>query len=112
MSEDLKRVIKLNPKWTIRDLANDLKKTRNNQFSYLAKAVQLESGVRTTGQEKLLLSTYHKSKGMEWDMVYLFGVNSHNFPAYLGDNEYGKQDYLKKEFQYPQSYANYEFKIV
>ncbi len=110
VSEDLKRVIKLNPKWTIRDLANDLKKTRNNQFSYLAKAVQLESGVKTTSGEKLILSTYHKSKGMEWDMVYLFGVNSHNFPAYLGDNEYGKQEYLKKEFQYPQSYANYEFK--
>ena len=110
VSEDLKRIIRLNPKWTIRDVANDLKKNRNNQFSYLAKAVQLESGSKVSQSKNLVLSTYHKSKGMEWDLVYLFGVNSHSFPAYLGDNEYGKQDYLKKEFQYPQSYANYEFK--
>jgi DNA helicase-2/ATP-dependent DNA helicase PcrA len=38
---------------------------------------------------------------MEWDMVWLFNVNSDSFPVYLSDNDYGRQQYLKEPYVYP-----------
>lgn len=107
---DLKRVFKLNPKWSLYDLAGELKKTRASEFTYLAKSVEEETEEKAEEKYNITLTTYHKSKGMEWDMVWLFNMNSNSFPAYLSDNDYGRQNYLKKEYEYPRDYMEGEFR--
>ena len=110
ISGDLRRIFKLNPKWTLYDLANELKKTRASEFTYLAKTVEEETEEKIEEKHNITLTTYHKSKGMEWDMVWLFNMNSNSFPAYLSDNDYGRQNYLKKEYEYPRDYMEGEFR--
>lgn len=110
ISGDLKRIFKLNPRWTLFDLANELKKTRASEFTYLAKSVEEETEEKIEEKYNITLTTYHKSKGMEWDLVWLFNMNSNSFPAYLSDNDYGRQSYLKKEYEYPRDYMEGEFR--
>ncbi|WP_321329576.1 ATP-dependent helicase [uncultured Ilyobacter sp.] len=101
ISLDLKRIFKLNPRWTLFDLSLEMKKSRGSEFTYLAKAVESETEELPKEKYNITLTTYHKSKGMEWDMVWLFNVNSDSFPVYLSDNDYGRQQYLKEPYVYP-----------
>ena len=110
ISSDLRRIFKLNPKWTLYDLAGELKKTRASEFTYLAKSVEEETEEKLAEKYNITLTTYHKSKGMEWDMVWLYNMNSNSFPAYLSDNDYGRQGYLKREYEYPRDYMEEEFR--
>jgi len=110
VSTDLRRIFKLNPRWSLYDLAGELKKTRASEFTYLAKSVEEETEEKVEEKYNITLTTYHKSKGMEWDMVWLFNMNSNSFPAYLSDNDYGRQNYLKKEYEYPRDYMEEEFR--
>lgn len=110
ISSDLRRIFKLNPKWTLYDLAGELKKTRASEFTYLAKSVEEETEEKLEEKYNITLTTYHKSKGMEWDLVWLYNMNSNSFPAYLSDNDYGRQSYLKREYEYPRDYMETEFR--
>ncbi|WP_319371483.1 ATP-dependent helicase [uncultured Ilyobacter sp.] len=110
ISLDLKRIFKLNPRWTLFDLSLEMKKSRGSEFTYLAKAVESETEEIPTPKYNITLTTYHKSKGMEWDMVWLFNVNSDSFPVYLSDNDYGRQQYLKEPYVYPGDYLEEEFR--
>ncbi len=110
ISLDLKRIFKLNPRWTLFDLSLEMKKSRGSEFTYLAKAVESETEETASLKYNITLTTYHKSKGMEWDMVWLFNVNSDSFPVYLSDNDYGRQQYLKEPYVYPGDSLEDEFR--
>ena len=36
----------------------------------------------------MVVSTYHKSKGLEWDRVYLLSVNNYDFPSAQDYDQY------------------------
>ena len=36
----------------------------------------------------MLVSTFHKAKGLEWDRVYLLSVNNYDFPSALEFDQY------------------------
>lgn len=109
ISYDLKKILKYNPKWSLLDLASNLKKAKNSEFSYMAKAVEEEEILEHKEKFKITLSSYHRSKGMEWDFVYLVGVDNRTFPVYLNETNYGQCYYLKKEYEYPQIFVEKEF---
>jgi DNA helicase-2/ATP-dependent DNA helicase PcrA len=109
ISYDLKKILKYNPKWSLMDISINLKKSQNNEFMYLAKSVEEEMEILRNEDHKITLSTYHRSKGMEWDLVYLIGVDNHRFPINLREVNYGQVGYLKKEYQYPIVYIEREF---
>jgi DNA helicase-2/ATP-dependent DNA helicase PcrA len=109
ISYDLKKILKYNPKWSLLDLASNLKKAKNSEFSYMAKAVEEEGVLENKEKFKVTLSSYHRSKGMEWDFVYLVGVDNRTFPANLNETNYGQCYYLKKEYEYPQIFVEKEF---
>jgi DNA helicase-2/ATP-dependent DNA helicase PcrA len=110
ISMDLKRIFKLNPRWTLFDLSLEMKKSRGSEFTYLAKTVESETEETSALKYNVTLTTYHKSKGMEWDLVWIFNVNSDSFPAYLSDNDYGRQQYLREPYVYPGDYMEDEFR--
>ncbi|MCS5422531.1 MULTISPECIES: UvrD-helicase domain-containing protein [Psychrilyobacter] len=109
ISYDLKKILKYNPKWSLLDLASNLKKAKNSEFSYMAKAVEEEGVLENKEKFKVTLSSYHRSKGMEWDFVYLAGVDNRTFPVHLNETNYGQCYYLKKEYEYPQIFTEKEF---
>jgi len=46
---------------------------------------------------KVLVTTYHKSKGLEWDRVYLMSVNNYDFPSLQEDDQYKGEKWFIKE---------------
>lgn len=97
VANDVKYLFITNPKWTISDLAKELISTKNNRFNYFAKFVyELKGYQAKPGQ--LTLSTYHKSKGLEWDFVMLMCLNSSDFPYNLKDKFLGENFYAKEKY--------------
>lgn len=43
---------------------------------------------------RITLTTMHKAKGLEWDLVYLVGMNNRWFPHALDDYFFGERDFL------------------
>ena len=58
------------------------------------------------------LSTYHKSKGLEWDVVFLSGLSFADFPVNLSDRFAGEYWFLKQEFKNPQALVKSEFEAL
>lgn len=54
----------------------------------------------------ITLATLHKSKGMEWDAVIIFGLNSTNFPSAYSDYFRSEIKYLKAGYRYPEADVN------
>ena len=45
---------------------------------------------------KVLVTTYHKAKGLEWDRVYLMSVNNYDFPSLQENDQYkGEKWYVR-----------------
>ena len=81
------------PRYKVVDLANELLNPKNS-FNYFAnlvwelKGYEAKPGIVT-------VATYHKSKGLEWDNVFLGDLDNDEFPAKLNDKFKDEIDYLK-----------------
>jgi len=81
------------PRYKVVDLANELLNPKNS-FNYFAnlvwelKGYEAKPGVVT-------IATYHKSKGLEWDNVFLGDLDNDEFPTKLNDKFKDEIDYLK-----------------
>ena len=81
------------PRYKVVDLANELLNPKNS-FNYFAnlvwelKGYEAKPGVVT-------VATYHKSKGLEWDNVFLGDLDNDEFPTKLNDKFKDEIDYLK-----------------
>ena len=88
-------------KWRLSDLALELLRPKN-MFNYFAgvvwdlKGYEPKPGVIT-------LATYHKSKGLEWDIVFLTCINNSDFPVMLSDKFIGEYWFLKESHKNPQA---------
>jgi DNA helicase-2/ATP-dependent DNA helicase PcrA len=78
------------PEWRLPELARELGQVRQGGTGALA-----EDG---EGYEpkpgRITLTTMHKAKGLEWDLVYLVGVDGRWFPHSLEDHFLGERDFL------------------
>ncbi|TYQ16253.1 UNVERIFIED_CONTAM: DNA helicase-2/ATP-dependent DNA helicase PcrA [Acetivibrio alkalicellulosi] len=98
---DVRYLMSQDPHWKLSDLALELLSPKNifNFFSGIVwelKGYEPKPGVIT-------LATYHKSKGLEWDIVFLTGINNEDFPASLEDKFVGEYWFLKDKFKNPQA---------
>ena len=90
ISLNLKSIFKFNPKWTYSDLAFELKQVENNKFNYF----NWNTNKKNREKEQISISTYHKSKGREWDIVFLLGLNENNFPVFTHKEQIGEAFYI------------------
>lgn len=106
ISSNIRFMISLNPDWGIKEIASELKAIKNslNYFAniiYERKGFEPEKGV-------INLLTYHKSKGLEFDTVYLTGMTSSDFPADFNDKFLSDYWCLKPYYRNPVSLMKHQ----
>lgn len=107
---DVRYLMNQNPRWRLSDLALELLSPKN-MFNYFAgivwdlKGYEPQPGVIT-------VATYHKSKGLEWDIVFLTGLNNGDFPVLLEDKFMGEFWFLKEQYKNPQAIIKNEMAKV
>jgi DNA helicase-2/ATP-dependent DNA helicase PcrA len=67
------------PEWRLRELAEELTNIARNRQRFAGFSDEDVSFAPKPG--KVTVTTMHKAKGLEWDRVYLLGVNNYDFPS-------------------------------
>ena len=107
---DIKYLAAPNSGWGLSDLAYELLKPKS-MFTYFAgvisdlKGYEPKPGIVT-------VATYHKSKGLEWEVVFLTGLDNTDFPAFLTDKFVGEYWFLKPEYKNPQALIKAELEML
>lgn len=78
------------PDWRLPELAHELGQVSRGRAAVLAE----EEGSYEPRPGRIGLTTMHKAKGLEWDLVYLVGVDGSWFPHTLEDHFRGEYDFL------------------
>ena len=105
---DVRYLMSQDPHWKLADLALELLRPKN-MFNFFAgivwdlKGYEPKPGVVT-------VATYHKSKGLEWDVVFLTSITNSDFPVNLDDKFVGEYWYLKEEYKNPQAVMKADLK--
>lgn len=107
---DIQYMIQLNPNWRMAELAAQLKYIRNT-YNYFANLVYERNGF-TAEPGTINLITYHKSKGLEFDTVYLTCMTSEEFPAKLEDKFRSDYWFLKHDYKNPTAVAKAELDML
>ena len=81
----LAKLAKENPGWRLPELAGELENIAQNKRRILGFSEDGLGFEPKNGQ--VTIATMHSAKGLEWDRVYLMGVNNFSFPS--GSTEYG-----------------------
>ncbi len=79
MAVALRATQDLNPEWRVNEFVAELQAISSNERRFIgiedmASGYEPRTGVIT-------VSTLHAAKGLEWDRVYLLGVNNYSFPS-------------------------------
>ena len=67
------------PNITLREILDILYDSRNKVFNYMIDVVYEINGYEPE-PGSITVCNYHKSKGMEWDQVFLLQLNKFHFP--------------------------------
>ncbi len=106
IASDIRYMLLLNPEWGVKEVARELKSIKNS-LNYFANIVYDRKGFEPAPGEINLL-TYHKSKGLEFDTVYLSGMTSSDFPAVLSDRFLSDYWCLRPDYRNPVSVMKVE----
>jgi DNA helicase-2/ATP-dependent DNA helicase PcrA len=69
------------PSWHLQEFAEELDTITRNERKFMGFTEE-ESGFNPDAHKgKVVISTIHKAKGLEWDRVYLLSVNNYDFPS-------------------------------
>jgi DNA helicase-2/ATP-dependent DNA helicase PcrA len=75
------------PDWELPALLDELKSLARNERRFFS--ISEENQFNPDDHKgKVVITTAHKSKGLEWDRVYLISANNYNFPSNLPDDNF------------------------
>jgi DNA helicase-2/ATP-dependent DNA helicase PcrA len=76
------------PDWRLMELTNELVVIAKNERRFLGFS-ESETGFEPDRYKgKIIVSTMHKAKGLEWDRVYLMSINNVDFPSASENDPY------------------------
>ncbi len=76
-----KQLIQENPDWYVKQVLDEIFLISQNKRVLMSFNETQEGFNPEQHKGKVVVSTYHKSKGLEWDKVFLSSVNSYDFPS-------------------------------
>lgn len=86
----------------LQQIYNLLSDRKNRVFSYIIEVVNEINGYEPL-PGSITVCNYHKSKGLEWDCVFLLGMTEFNFPDNIYQNFQCDKWYLKEKYKNPES---------
>jgi DNA helicase-2/ATP-dependent DNA helicase PcrA len=84
----LKRAGDLRPEWRLPELTEELAVVARNERRFLGLSGDDFGFDPERHKGKVVVSTVHKAKGLEWDRVYLMSVNNYSFPSAQAHDSY------------------------
>ncbi len=96
---ELRRYADLHPDLRLPDLAKELDRIANNERKFAGIDADDTGFEPEQHRGKVVVTTMHKAKGLEWDRVYLLSVNNYDFPAGQSHDEYiGEKWFIREGF--------------
>ncbi len=96
LSRYLHRFQKANPDYNYKLISDELKSVVSGRALFKHNTFDMSGFNPDDHRGKVLVSTMHRAKGLEWDRVYLMGVNNYDFPLAMdGDVFRGELPFLK-----------------
>jgi len=84
----LRRAQDAHPGWRLPELTQELAVIARNERRFLGLG-PAESGFDPEQNKgRVVVTTAHKAKGLEWDRVYLTAVNNYNFPSAMSHDDF------------------------
>jgi len=92
----------LHPHWRLPELAGELRLIAQNERRFIGFS-QDDTGFDPDAYKgKVIVSTIHKAKGLEWDRVYLVSANNYDFPSGLeGDQYISEKRFIRDNLNLP-----------
>ncbi|OGO07413.1 MAG: hypothetical protein A2Y61_02620 [Chloroflexi bacterium RBG_13_60_13] len=78
----------LRPDWRLPELTEELAVVARNERRFLGLSGDDIGFDPERHKGKVVVSTVHKAKGLEWDRVYLMSVNNYDFPSAQAHDSY------------------------
>jgi DNA helicase-2/ATP-dependent DNA helicase PcrA len=76
------------PEWRLPELTAELGVVARNERRFLGFSADDLGFDPQWHRGKVVVSTMHKAKGLEWDRVHLMSVNNYDFPSGMPDDRY------------------------
>ena len=92
----LRRTAADNPAYRLPDFVETLAEVARNQRRFLGFDED-EVGFEPP-EGKVTVSTMHRAKGLEWDRVYLMGLNNYSFPSGEPQDTYFSEKWFVRDF--------------
>ena len=93
----LGQMVNEHPDWRLPELIDELVVIAKNERSFLGFSENDRGFEPERHCGKVVISTVHKAKGLEWDRVYLMGVNDYWFPSALKDGSYRDEKWFIRD---------------
>jgi len=92
----------LHPQWRLPELSKELSLIAQNERRFIGFS-QDDTGFDPDKYKgKVVVSTIHKAKGLEWDRVYLISANNYDFPSGIeGDQYIGEKFFIRDHLNIP-----------
>jgi DNA helicase-2/ATP-dependent DNA helicase PcrA len=84
------------PEWMLPQFADELELIAQNRRKMFGFDEEDNGFNPEAHKGKVVITTYHKSKGLEWDRVYLLSINNYDFPSALAGDEFMSEKYFYK----------------
>lgn len=92
----------IHPQWRLPELTGELRLIAQNERRFIGFS-QDDTGFDPDKYKgKVVISTIHKAKGLEWDRVYLISANNYDFPSGIeGDQYIGEKRFVRDNLNLP-----------
>lgn len=87
----------LNPQWELPDFCEELNAILKNRFKLYGFSEDDLGFNPEDYKGKVVISTIHKAKGLEWDRVYLMSVNNYDFPSMQNFDRYFSEKWFVRQ---------------
>ena len=85
------------PEWRLPELSTELSVIARNERRFIGFGDDDSGFDPQRHNGKVVVTTMHKSKGLEWDRVYLMSVNNYDFPSNLANDRYISEKWFVRD---------------